>query len=148
MTFQRLVVNGYGLFHVVYESLILYRFLVYLAGWSKHPTPLLRMASVTLTYADGEKFLTMTDLVNKIRRGTFNFGDGIDLGGRILTRSLELGAFFLQFIRWWNQENYYTNILALPTPPPPTVNGAVITRRNVYMNKNDFIISVLIRFQR
>lgn len=118
---RRLVINGHTIFHVTYECLILYRYLTYMAGLSKYPTPLVWLASVTMTYASTEKFLTITDFLNKVRTGTFNFGDAVDLGGRLFTRSLELGAFFLQFLRWWNQENYYTNLMALPTPPPPMI---------------------------
>ncbi|XP_012266946.2 peroxisome assembly protein 12 [Athalia rosae] len=116
-----LMTNGYSVFHVTYECLILYRYLAYMAGSSKESTPLLQLASLTLTYADTQKFLSITDLLNKTRLGMLTFSDAIDLFGRVFTRSLEFGAFFLQFLRWWNQENYHTNLLALPTPTPPMV---------------------------
>ncbi|XP_015518242.1 peroxisome assembly protein 12 [Neodiprion lecontei] len=118
---RKLVINGNMIFHVIYECLILYRYLRYMAGRSEYSTPLLWLASVTLSYADGKKFLTITDLLMKIRLGTLTFSNGIDLFGMLFTRSLEFGAFFLQFLRWWNQENYYVNLMALPTPVPPEV---------------------------
>lgn len=41
--------------------------------------------------------------------------------GSLMTRGLELGAFFIQFLQWWHSEQTRTDITALPTPDPPPV---------------------------
>lgn len=44
--------------------------------------------------------------------------------GSVMTRGLELAAFFIQFLQWWHSEQTRTDITALPVPdnPPVTVN--------------------------
>lgn len=123
--FKKLIIKVNKIFHTSYEFLSLYRYLVYMAGRSSSPTPFLWLGSLTLTYAEAEKLLNLTDLMKKLRLGTLNFGDCVDLFGRLFIRSLEFGAFFLQFLQWWNQENHFTNLMALPTPPPPEVRKSI-----------------------
>lgn len=86
-----------------------------------YPSPLLRLLSVTLTYADPHTALTITELLRKIKYNSFTISDGLNIFQRIVTGSLELGAFFLQFLSWWTQENYNMDIMSLPAPLPPKV---------------------------
>lgn len=78
--------------------------------------------SMTLTYSRNTEFISISELLSKWKEGNFTTNDGVHLLQRGFTRSLELGAFFLQFINWWNQENFNVNLLSLPVPPAPTVN--------------------------
>lgn len=41
--------------------------------------------------------------------------------GTALLRSMELGAFFVQFIKWWEDKGPHLNTNALPIPEPPMV---------------------------
>ncbi|XP_012279890.1 peroxisome assembly protein 12 isoform X2 [Orussus abietinus] len=118
-SFTRCIIRGYTIGHVTYQTLVLYYYILYIAGRSSSPTPLLRLASLTLTYSEPHKVATISDLLRKVKEGQFSIDDSIDVLKRTVTRSLELGAFFLQFMQWWNQENYFTNLTALPAPPPP-----------------------------
>lgn len=38
-----------------------------------------------------------------------------------LSHSLELSAFFIQFLSWWHSENLQSKLIAYPVPSPPKV---------------------------
>ncbi|XP_012222534.1 peroxisome assembly protein 12-A [Linepithema humile] len=119
--FRKYVVNGHSIFFVTYESLVLYYYILYVSERSIYPSPLLRLLSVTLTYADPQSVLNSADLLRKIKENSFTVDDGWNIFQRIVTGSFELAAFVLQFYSWWSQENYDTDIMNLPAPPPPKV---------------------------
>ncbi|XP_036139804.1 peroxisome assembly protein 12 isoform X2 [Monomorium pharaonis] len=119
--FRKCIVKGHSILFVTYETLMLYNYILYISEKSMYPSLLLRLLSVTLTYAEPQSALTIAELLRKIKYNSFTFGDGWNIFQRIVTGSLELGAFFLQFLSWWNQENYNIDIMSLPTPPPPKV---------------------------
>ncbi|KAF7408668.1 hypothetical protein HZH66_003205 [Vespula vulgaris] len=52
--------------------------------------------------------------------------DGLDIIQTTVARSFEIGAFFLQFLSWWTQENYFTDIMALPAPSAPKVRHSAV----------------------
>lgn len=118
---RKCIIKGHSIIFVTYEILKLYNYILYISEKSVYPLPLLRLLSVTLTYADPQSALTISELLRKIKYNTFTINDGWDIFQRIITSSFELGTFFLQFVSWWNQENYGTNITSLPAPPPPEV---------------------------
>jgi len=121
--FRKYVVNGNSIFFVTYESLVLYYYILYISERSMYPSPLLRLLSITLTYADPQSVLSITDLLQKVKQNSFTIDDGWNLFQRIITGSFELAAFFLQFLSWWSHENYDTDIMNLPAPPPPKVKA-------------------------
>ena len=119
--FSKYVVKGFSILFVTYETLVLYNYILYVSEKSIYPSLLLRLLSVTLTYADPQSALTVTELLRKIKYNSFTVFDGWNILQKIITGSLEFGAFFLQFLSWWNQENYDMDIMSLPAPPPPKV---------------------------
>ncbi|XP_017888589.1 peroxisome assembly protein 12 [Ceratina calcarata] len=124
-TWQRLyrncVTTGNTVIFTVYEFLVLYNYILYVSGKSAYTSPLLRLLSITLTYAERVPLISVSDLLRKIRNNSFNVDDSVDILQRLVTRSLEFGAFFLQFLSWWTQEHQNTNLLSLPIPPPPQI---------------------------
>ncbi|XP_015430441.1 PREDICTED: peroxisome assembly protein 12 [Dufourea novaeangliae] len=119
--YRHCVVKGCTISFIIYEFIVLYNYILYIAGKSVYQSPLLRLLSVTLTYAEPERIISISDLLRKIRNNSFNITDGMDILQRTVTTSLELGAFFLQFVSWWTQEHHYKSLMTLPTPPPPTI---------------------------
>lgn len=104
------------------EILSFHQYLVYLSNRSKYPTLSLRFLSISLTYADNREETNLIELLKKLRNGSFSGSDGLEVLQFIIIRSIEVGAFFLQFLQWWNQEHYYNfNLTTLPIPPPPQV---------------------------
>lgn len=118
--YRNCIVEGYRIAFIFYESLVLYNYLLYISGRSVYPTPILRLLSITFTYADPQASTSISDLLRKIKNNSFGLSDSIEIFRRTVTRSLEFGAFFLQFLAWWSQEEYRGNIVNLPIPPPPT----------------------------
>ncbi|KAH0953524.1 hypothetical protein HN011_010503 [Eciton burchellii] len=121
--FRKCIIKGHTVFFITYEFLVLYNYMLYISEKSKYPLPLLRLLSITLTYADPQSALSITELLRKIKYNSFTIGDGWDIFQRVITRFFELGAFFLQFLSWWNQENYGINIMSLPAPLPPKISS-------------------------
>ncbi|XP_032674424.1 peroxisome assembly protein 12 isoform X2 [Odontomachus brunneus] len=70
-----------------------------------------------------------TKLAQLILKYQFEEADGCVTQGRTVTSCLELGAFFLQFLSWWNQENYMTDLMNLPSPPPPDVSKTALRHK-------------------
>lgn len=105
------------------EILTLYQYLLYLSNRSKYPTLSLRLLSISLTYANNDEEIGLIELLKKLGHGNFSAHDGLEILRLSIVRSIEVSAFFLQFLRWWNQEHYYNfNLTTLPIPPPPEVS--------------------------
>ncbi|XP_043262164.1 peroxisome assembly protein 12 [Colletes gigas] len=119
--YRSCVVKGSLMTFVAYEFIVLYNYILYVAGKSVHQSPHLKLLSVTLTYADAQSVISVSDLLKKIRNNSFGISDSIDILQRTVTTSLEFGAFFLQFLFWWTQEHFNTNLVTLPIPPPPNI---------------------------
>lgn len=134
-TFFRKYIVDHSILFIIYESLVLYYYILYVSEKSIYPSPLLRLLSITLTYADPQSStLSITDLLRKIKQNLFTVNDGWNIFQRIVTGSFELSAFFLQFLSWWSQENYDTDIMNLPAPPPPKVKiNNTVTQFNNYL---------------
>lgn len=73
-----------------------------------------------------------------------------------LTHSLELGAFFIQFLTWWQSENLQSQFIAYPIPNPPevqfmihfiiikTIFVQVIQLNNIILNFNRVMTNIVI----
>lgn len=48
-----------------------------------------------------------------------------------LSHSLELSAFFIQFLSWWHSENLQSKFIAYPVPDPPKVGFFLLV--NVFL---------------
>ncbi|XP_034190374.1 peroxisomal biogenesis factor 12 [Osmia lignaria lignaria] len=115
------IVKGYTVTFMLYEFMVLYNYVLYISGKSVFTSPLLRLLSISLTYTEPKMVISVSDLLRKIKNNSFGISDGLDIFQRVVTTSLEFGAFFLQFLSWWNQEHYFTNLMSLPVPPPPVI---------------------------
>lgn len=82
----------------LYDLLVLINWILYTLGKSSSHNPLLRVLGIRLQHAD----------------------DSSD-SGLSLTKVIEMGAFFVQFLEWWftNQSTQAKSILSLPVPPAP-----------------------------
>ena len=118
----RTVVKVYMICDVIKELTILHSMLLYISGRSNYPSSLLRLISVTLSYSSARPTVVIIDLLRKIKEGTFTLRDSATVLEEVAAKSLEIGAFFLRFLQWWNNENYERSLTDLPTPVPPTVS--------------------------
>jgi len=91
----------------------------------KAHSPLLALAGVALLYAPepAEATVTWTQVWKSFTAGRWHWRlPSGQLIGSALTRSLEVGAFFIQFLQWWHSEQTRTDITALPVPEAPSVS--------------------------
>lgn len=100
-----------------YESLKAIQFVAYLANKTSSHTPLLRALDLSLKYLppDETPEWNWKDLFSGKLKIPF-------LLSGFLFRGLELSAFFLQFVQWWQNETSYGDIRNLPIPPPPELD--------------------------
>lgn len=118
---RKCVIKFHGIHYTLYESIMLCNYILYVSGKSMYATPLLRVLGIILTYSDTKNIVPISELLYKARSNSFTINDGFDILQTTVARSLEVGAFILQFLSWWNQENYFTDIMSLPAPPAPKV---------------------------
>ncbi|KAK2578931.1 hypothetical protein KPH14_011137 [Odynerus spinipes] len=118
---RKCVIKGHVTYCTLYESITLCNYILYVSGKTMHATPLLRLLGTILTYSDTRTIVPITELLYKAKSNSFTINDGFDILQTTVARSLEIGAFFLQFLSWWNQENYFSDIMSLPAPPAPKV---------------------------
>ncbi|XP_058800772.1 peroxisome assembly protein 12-A [Phymastichus coffea] len=116
------IVQGFKIIRAIKEILTFYQYLLYLSNRSKYPTLSLWLLSISLTYANNDEEIGLTELLKKLGSRNFNASDGLEVLRLSVVRSIEVSAFFLQFLQWWNQEhNYNFNFTTLPIPPPPQI---------------------------
>ncbi|XP_067014774.2 peroxisome assembly protein 12 [Anabrus simplex] len=117
---RRAVIVFHKWFHTVWETAVLLQYLTYLTGKTANHSPLLRIARLTLQYAPE---ITVEDSLEAAWNSVTNNTSRLSMKtfGRALIGMLEVGAFFLQFLRWWQTEKGDFNLTALPVPPPPEV---------------------------
>lgn len=96
------------------DSLQLVQFIAYMADVSRSHSLTNRIVRQQLNYLPPDTTVTWswTDLFKGKFRGTA-------LLSGVIFRSLELSAFFLQFLQWWQNETSFSTFLNLPTPEPP-----------------------------
>lgn len=111
------IIKTYTIVIGVYESLKAIQFVAYLANKSPSHTPLLKALKLSLKYLppDETPDWNWKDLFSGKLRIPF-------LLSGFLFRGLELSAFFLQFVQWWQNETSYGDIRNLPVPPPPELD--------------------------
>uniref|UniRef100_A0A182JT71 Peroxisome assembly protein 12 n=1 Tax=Anopheles christyi TaxID=43041 RepID=A0A182JT71_9DIPT len=96
-----------------YESVKLIHYVSYLANVTKNHSPSLRILGLGLSYlSEEEESWSFKDILQgKVRVGT--------MMSAVLLRWLELSAFFLQFIEWWQTEANVGDLSKLPIPEAP-----------------------------
>ncbi|KAK3870722.1 hypothetical protein Pcinc_024073 [Petrolisthes cinctipes] len=127
---QRLFLKMWPVLHFSWEFLTFVYYVRYAVGKSRFHSPLLPLSGVqlaTLDHSDYEVIDARTEMMLAFR----NVRSGWELGrwavecvGSSLMNSLEVGAFFLQFLDWfYSSGNTPTTFNAQPIPPPPQSVG-------------------------
>ncbi|XP_058067228.1 peroxisome assembly protein 12 [Anopheles bellator] len=122
---KRLVVRLMPYVKAVHESLKLVHYVMYLAGASEVHSPSLRVLRLALTYqAEEEDSWSFADVFQGKTRVAVMLSTA-------LLRWLELSAFFLQFIEWWQTEANIGDLSKLPTPEAPELDVNAAKYSNV-----------------
>lgn len=111
-------INAYRSWSTITDCLQLVQFIMYLANLSKSHSIANRVIGVQLKYMPPEMNMrwTWSDLFSG------NFRNPAIFTG-LLFRSLELSAFFLQFVQWWQNESTHGSLTKLPSPEAPAPNA-------------------------
>ncbi|XP_065206894.1 peroxisome assembly protein 12-A [Planococcus citri] len=120
--YHRFIVQLYKSSHIIIESFYIFYYLRYMIGKSETHSVLLRLAGVTLVYYH-EKPQTIKCWRNTLKDIiSGNWRSSIDLLNVLkgfFGRSLEITAFFIQFLSWWHSEQLHSKFTAYPIPPAP-----------------------------
>lgn len=111
---EKVFVSLKKMFYTCWEALCLIYYIRYINGSSQSHSPLLDMAGMILTYKrvvkpSNNKPLTQLSVKEYLKNYLY-YG---------ISHSLELGAFFVQFLNWWHSENLQSKFIAYPIPNPP-----------------------------
>lgn len=128
--FKSIFLKSWPIVHLAWELLTLIFYIRYVIGRSKFHSPLLFMCGIRLATLSKEDYEIIDareeNLVSFKRvRSLQEFGQWMmECFGSSLMNSLEVGAFFLQFLEWFYTSNTTPrSIIAQPIPPPPQTTG-------------------------
>lgn len=126
---KRKCIRAYKCVKGVYDCLQVVQYVGYLSNRSKTHSVLNRFIGQHLVYLPIDTNLdwTWSDLI------TMNFRNSAVLTGMAF-RALELSAFFLQFVQWWQNETNNGSLTKLPNPDPPTLSGKMANAAGRYRN--------------
>lgn len=117
---KKQIITIYKTLKASHDVLQIFQYLAYLSDRTKSHSVVIRLLNMSLNYLPPETNLTKwswSDLfTGKFRNTTIFTG--------IVFRTLELSAFFLQFVQWWQNETTHGNIAKLPNPEAPTGHTA------------------------
>ncbi|XP_045606855.2 peroxisome assembly protein 12 isoform X1 [Procambarus clarkii] len=127
---QKLLLKLWPFVHFSWELLTLTFYIRYLIGKSRFHSPLLLLCGVRLENLDKEDYEIIDMRTEKLLsfrsiRGLQDLGQWlIERIGSSLMNSLEVGAFFLQFLDWfYSSSNTPRSLITQPIPPPPQTVG-------------------------
>ncbi|XP_014278072.1 peroxisome assembly protein 12 [Halyomorpha halys] len=106
----------------VYGIFRIYFLISYLSGKTKVHDPLLKLSGVELVYQERH----LPSWRDMLRAVFLNKSDSSKLRlsflFKLIGASLEIGAFFIQFLNWWNSDES-KQVTNLPLPNPPHLNN-------------------------
>lgn len=122
--YHKFLIWFYKTFHVVFESLCMIYYLQYMIGHRETHSLFLQLAGITLVYfhEQSQSNIYWKSVLRDIISG--NWRSSIQLLKLLkgfCGRSLELMAFFIQFLNWWHSEKLHTKFFAYPVPPAPHI---------------------------
>lgn len=120
-------IKAYNIVNGIYDCLQIIQYVGYLSDRSKTHSIVNRAIGQHLVYlsADTDLDWSWSDLLS------MNFRNSALLTGMVF-RALELSAFFLQFVQWWQNETSHGSLTKLPNPEPPRMDPNASAR---YRNK-------------
>ena len=124
---KRKCISAYKIAKGIYDCFQVIQYVGYLSDRSKTHSIFNRIIGQHLVYLSAETNLdwSWSDLFS------LNFHKSAVLTGMVF-RALELSAFFLQFVQWWQNETSHGNLTKLPNPGPPNANPNAAGRyRNI-----------------
>ncbi|XP_076339083.1 peroxisome assembly protein 12-like [Tachypleus tridentatus] len=126
----------YPFFHFIFECLLSHYIIMYAVGRCSYHSPFVRFSETELRTLTSE---------NRNIRSWEEFPHCITAGlAGALSMGLSVGAFFLQFLEWWyNQDNTPPSLAPLPTPTPPRKVSASFVQLDDVMFAHSSLVNLL-----
>lgn len=116
---KSLLCHSHSFLHISYSFWSISQYIKYMSGSTDIQTPDLRILSLKLTYTELEQ--NHDGFWSTLFKGNLTASQLTSgLLGQAFQNSLEIGAFFVQFLQSWQMEQSHVSLTALPTPKPPS----------------------------
>lgn len=126
---MRMTKKVYSISKGIHDCFQVFQYIGYLSDRNESHSILNRLIGQHLIYLPPESDIqwNWSDLFS------INFHKSAVLTG-MLFRALELSAFFLQFVQWWQNETSNGSLTKLPNPDAPTLSGKNANAAGRYRN--------------
>lgn len=120
---KKLSIKLFTIAKSMHDCLQVVQYIGYLSDRTKSHSIMNHLIGQQLIYLPAETNLdwSWSDLFS------LNFRNSAILTG-MMFRGLELSAFFLQFVQWWQNETSNGSLTKLPNPQPPAKHGDAVGR--------------------
>nr|CAH7746480.1 unnamed protein product [Callosobruchus chinensis] len=118
---KKVAVHSHSAIELTWSLLSIYNYLKYMTNQTEFQTPLYRVVNVKLVYDTQSPDITnfwSTLFKGELSKVQFNF----TLFKSAIATTLEIGAFFLQFLQTWSAQKSNYSITNLPKVPPPPLD--------------------------
>lgn len=119
LKFRQQLIASYFNAKGIYEAAKLMQYVAFLTKFSSTGILMQRICNLQMEYSmPAQVDWTWKDVLSKKVTASKVFND-------LLFRGLELSAFFLQFLQWFQNESKTTDIAALPKPKAPQIQAPI-----------------------
>lgn len=120
---KRISIKLFNIAKGIHDCFQVIQYMRYLSDRTKSHSILNHLIGQQLVYLSADTNLdwSWSDLFS------FNFRNSAVLTGMVF-RALEISAFFLQFVQWWQNETTNGSLTKLPNPEPPTKHAEAYGR--------------------
>lgn len=113
---------------LIWHFLKLVQYFSYISGTSAYSSPELSLLRLKLMRTDNKRFvISWSELWSSLTNfQAWETDKLMEICSQGLFRSIEIGAFFIQFLQWWYSENTISDYTSIPVPTPPPVSEFVL----------------------
>lgn len=118
LKWRKFIISTYGVLRVYY-------LLSYTAGYARVHDPILKLSGVELIYHD-RHMPSWRDIWRAFISSESRPKITLKLALKLMASTVEVGAFFIQFLNWWHSDESKRKLTRLPVPKPPHINTGTI----------------------
>ncbi|XP_072394885.1 peroxisome assembly protein 12 [Diabrotica undecimpunctata] len=121
-TVKKLLLFAHSTFELMYGLLTIHNYIRYMAQNTEYQTPIYQLIESKLVYnKDIEDYSGFWTSLFKGSLSLSQISFGLIRNG--VSTTLEVGAFFLQFLQMWNSQKSNFNVTDLPSVPAPSLDN-------------------------
>lgn len=113
---------------LIWQFLKLVQYFSFISGTSAYSSPELSLLRLKLMRTENKRFVIgWSELWSSLTNfQAWETDKLMEICSQGLFRSIEIGAFFIQFLQWWYSENTISDYTSIPVPTPPPVSEFVL----------------------